>query len=36
MEFLKSLGCDQVQGAWFSAPLPEEQACELLKATQCA
>jgi diguanylate cyclase (GGDEF)-like protein/PAS domain S-box-containing protein len=36
MEFLKSLGCDQVQGAWFSAPLPEEQACALLKATQFA
>jgi diguanylate cyclase (GGDEF)-like protein/PAS domain S-box-containing protein len=36
MEFLKSIGCDQVQGAWFSAPLPAEQACELLKASQFA
>jgi diguanylate cyclase (GGDEF)-like protein/PAS domain S-box-containing protein len=36
MEFLKSNGCDQVQGVWFSEPLAEEQACELLKTRQFA
>jgi EAL domain-containing protein (putative c-di-GMP-specific phosphodiesterase class I) len=36
MEFLRSHGCDQLQGVWFSEPLAEEQACELLKARQFA
>ncbi|GAB3433229.1 EAL domain-containing protein [Massilia solisilvae] len=36
MEFLASNGCDQIQGTWFSEPLPEEQACELLKTRQFA
>ncbi|GAB3413230.1 EAL domain-containing protein [Massilia agilis] len=36
MEFLASNGCDQIQGTWFSEPLPEEQACELLRARQFA
>jgi diguanylate cyclase (GGDEF)-like protein/PAS domain S-box-containing protein len=36
MELLKSYGCDQIQGTWFSEPLPEDQACELLKARQFA
>lgn len=36
MEFLKSHGCDQIQGVWFSEPLAEEQACELLKSRQFA
>jgi diguanylate cyclase (GGDEF)-like protein/PAS domain S-box-containing protein len=36
MEFLKSHGCDQIQGAWFSEPLEEERACELLRARQFA
>jgi diguanylate cyclase (GGDEF)-like protein/PAS domain S-box-containing protein len=36
MEFLKSHGCDQIQGMWFSEPLQEDAACELLKARQLA
>jgi EAL domain-containing protein (putative c-di-GMP-specific phosphodiesterase class I) len=36
MEFLKSNGCDQIQGTWFSEPLQEDAACELLRARQFA
>jgi diguanylate cyclase (GGDEF)-like protein/PAS domain S-box-containing protein len=36
MEFLKSNGCDQIQGLWFSEPLPPDEACELLKTRHCA
>jgi diguanylate cyclase (GGDEF)-like protein/PAS domain S-box-containing protein len=36
MECLKSWGCDQIQGSWFSEPLAEQQACELLKGRQFA
>jgi diguanylate cyclase (GGDEF)-like protein/PAS domain S-box-containing protein len=36
MELLKSHGCDQIQGMWFSEPLAEAQACELLRARQFA
>jgi diguanylate cyclase (GGDEF)-like protein/PAS domain S-box-containing protein len=36
MECLKSWGCDQIQGTWFSEPLAEQQACELLKGRQFA
>jgi diguanylate cyclase (GGDEF)-like protein/PAS domain S-box-containing protein len=36
MEFLKSNGCDQVQGSWFSEPLAADEACELLKTRQYA
>jgi diguanylate cyclase (GGDEF)-like protein len=36
MEFLKVNGCDQVQGVWFSEPLAEEKACELLRTRQFA
>jgi diguanylate cyclase (GGDEF)-like protein/PAS domain S-box-containing protein len=36
LEFLKLNGCDQVQGVWFSEPLPEEKAWELLKTRQFA
>jgi diguanylate cyclase (GGDEF)-like protein/PAS domain S-box-containing protein len=36
MEFLKSNGCDQIQGWWFSEPLPPDEACELLKTRQFA
>jgi diguanylate cyclase (GGDEF)-like protein/PAS domain S-box-containing protein len=34
--FLKSHGCDQVQGTWFSKPLEEEEAQKLLREHQPA
>lgn len=34
--FLKSHGCDQVQGTWFSEPLEEEDARKLLREHQPA
>jgi EAL domain-containing protein (putative c-di-GMP-specific phosphodiesterase class I) len=36
LEFLKSHGCDQVQGIWFSEPLGEEAARRLLREHQPA
>ncbi|MGZ5201675.1 MAG: sensor domain-containing protein [Telluria sp.] len=36
MEFLKSNGCDEIQGTWFSEPLAADEACELLKTRQFA
>lgn len=36
MEFLTALGCDQLQGIWFSEPLPAEAAQQLLKERQPA
>jgi len=36
MEFLTALGCDQLQGIWFSAPLPAEAAQQLLRERQLA
>jgi diguanylate cyclase (GGDEF)-like protein/PAS domain S-box-containing protein len=36
MEFLTALGCDQLQGIWFSEPLPAEAAQQLLKERQLA
>jgi diguanylate cyclase (GGDEF)-like protein/PAS domain S-box-containing protein len=36
MEYLKSNGCDHLQGVWFSEPLAPEAAQELLKARQLA
>ncbi|WP_296943637.1 bifunctional diguanylate cyclase/phosphodiesterase [uncultured Massilia sp.] len=31
LDFLASNGCDQVQGMWFSEPLPEDAARQMLK-----
>nr|WP_307728156.1 EAL domain-containing protein [Massilia terrae] len=36
MEFLKSIGCDQIQGSWFSEPLAADEAFELLRTSQLA
>jgi len=36
MEFLTALGCDQLQGIWFSEPLPAEAAQRLLRERQPA
>jgi len=36
MEFLTALGCDQLQGIWFSEPLPPEAAQRLLQERQLA
>jgi diguanylate cyclase (GGDEF)-like protein/PAS domain S-box-containing protein len=36
MEFLKSNGCDEIQGTWFSEPLQADEACELLRTRQFA
>jgi len=36
MEFLRSLGCDQLQGLWFSEPLDEESARQMLRERQPA
>ena len=36
MEFLTALGCDQLQGIWFSEPLAAEAAQRLLKERQPA
>jgi diguanylate cyclase (GGDEF)-like protein len=36
LEFLKSNGCDEFQGMWFSAPLQEDAACELLRTREFA
>jgi len=36
MEYLTALGCDQLQGIWFSEPLPAEAAQRLLKDRQLA
>jgi diguanylate cyclase (GGDEF)-like protein/PAS domain S-box-containing protein len=36
MEYLTALGCDQLQGIWFSEPLPAEAAQRLLKERQLA
>jgi diguanylate cyclase (GGDEF)-like protein/PAS domain S-box-containing protein len=34
MEFLRSHGCDQLQGQWFSAPLPPEAVRQMLDQRQ--
>jgi EAL domain-containing protein (putative c-di-GMP-specific phosphodiesterase class I) len=36
LEFLKSCGCDQVQGNWFSEPLEEDAARRMLEEQQPA
>lgn len=36
MEYLTALGCDQLQGIWFSEPLPAEAAQRLLQERQPA
>jgi diguanylate cyclase (GGDEF)-like protein/PAS domain S-box-containing protein len=36
LDFLASHGCDQIQGAWFSEPLPAEEAQRLLQERQPA
>jgi len=36
LEFLKSNGCDQVQGMWFSEPLGEQEARRMLTEHQAA
>lgn len=36
MEFLKTHGCDQMQGLWFSQPLASEEACDMLRSRQLA
>jgi predicted signal transduction protein with EAL and GGDEF domain len=36
MEFLTAIGCDQLQGIWFSEPLPPEAAQQLLRERQPA
>jgi diguanylate cyclase (GGDEF)-like protein/PAS domain S-box-containing protein len=36
MEFLTALGCDQLQGIWFSKPLPADAAQQLLRERQPA
>lgn len=36
MEFLRSLGCDQLQGIWFSEPLDAESARRMLRERQPA
>jgi diguanylate cyclase (GGDEF)-like protein/PAS domain S-box-containing protein len=36
LEFLKTNGCDEFQGMWFSEPLLADAACELLKTRQHA
>ena len=36
VEFLKSQGCDQLQGTWFSEPLAAEAAQQMVKTRQPA
>jgi EAL domain-containing protein (putative c-di-GMP-specific phosphodiesterase class I) len=36
VEFLKSHGCDQFQGIWFSEPLAAEAAQQMLRTHQPA
>jgi EAL domain-containing protein (putative c-di-GMP-specific phosphodiesterase class I) len=36
MDFLKSHGCDEMQGIWFSEPLAAEAARQMLRSHQPA
>jgi EAL domain-containing protein (putative c-di-GMP-specific phosphodiesterase class I) len=36
LDFLKAAGCDEIQGYWFSKPIPADPYAQLLRETNGA
>jgi EAL domain-containing protein (putative c-di-GMP-specific phosphodiesterase class I) len=36
LDFLRSAGCDEIQGYWFSKPVPADAFAQLLRETNGA